>query len=106
MSVIILRKNSALFFLFLYAMVCNAQSKVTGVVLDQNSNPIPEASIQVLEHQDRGTVSDFDGNFSLEIPPGSYTLKASFVGFKNYIKKIVVDNSTTASLTIVSTRRY
>ncbi len=101
MSVVILRKNSTLFFLFLYVMVCNAQGRVTGMVMDQNSNPIPETSIQILELQNKGTVSDFDGKFNLEIPSGSYTLQASFVGFKKYIKKIVVSNSKTTSLTIV-----
>ncbi|WP_103071593.1 TonB-dependent receptor [Aquimarina sediminis] len=101
MSVFILRKNSCLFFLLLCVVIGNAQSGVTGVILDQNSTPIPEASIRVVELKNRGTVSDFDGKFNIELPSGSYTLKASFVGFKNYTKRITISNQKTTSLTIV-----
>ncbi|WP_101450510.1 carboxypeptidase-like regulatory domain-containing protein [Aquimarina sp. MAR_2010_214] len=59
-------------------MLCNAQSSLTGVILDQNSNPVPEASIQILELKNRETVSDFDDKFNLEILPGSYTLKVVY----------------------------
>ncbi|WP_082422378.1 TonB-dependent receptor [Aquimarina longa] len=101
MSVYIFRKNSFLFFLFIGMLVCNAQYSITGVVLDQNSNPITEASIQVLELKNKGTVSDFDGKFKIETPSGVYTLKTSFIGFKDHIKKIEVDDSKTTFITIV-----
>jgi outer membrane receptor protein involved in Fe transport len=100
MSVFILRKYSYFFFLFLY-VVCTAQNRVTGIVLDQDSNPVPEASIQILELQNKGTVSDFDGKFDFKIPSGSYTLKTTFIGFKASVKKIVVSDSKNTFLTIV-----
>lgn len=101
MSVFILRKNSSLFFLFLSVMFCNAQSRITGVVLDQNSNPISEASIQIEELKNKGTISNFEGKFDLEVPRGSYTLKANFIGFKEYTKKIIVNDLKITSHTIV-----
>ncbi|WP_103863584.1 TonB-dependent receptor [Aquimarina sp. I32.4] len=100
MSVFVLRRNSCLFFLFLCSIVCNAQTNITGVVIDQNSNPVPEASIQVVELKKKGVVSDFEGRFTLEVPSGSYTLKISYVGFKTYLQKVDVVSSETTSLTI------
>ncbi len=101
MSVFILRKNRCLFFLLLGCMICSGQSRIKGLVLDAYSNPIPEASIQIIELKNRGTLSDFDGNFEFDVPSGSYTLKISFVGFKEYLKKVETKDPKTTSLTIV-----
>ncbi|GAA4270783.1 TonB-dependent receptor [Aquimarina gracilis] len=59
-----------------------------GVVLDQNSNPIPEASIRVVELNNVGTSSNFDGKFSIKLPKGKYTLQTSFIGFKTRLTSI------------------
>lgn len=101
MSVFILRKNSCLFFLLFGCMICSGQSRIKGLVLDAYSNPIPEASIQIIELKNRGTLSDFDGNFEFDVPSGSYTLKISFVGFKEYLKKVETKDPKTTSITIV-----
>lgn len=51
--------------------------KVTGVISDE-SGPLPGASI-VLKNTTYGTETDFDGNYSIEIPKGG-VLVYSFVG--------------------------
>ena len=41
----------------------------------------------MVKGSDQGVVSDFDGNFLLELNPGKYTLIASYVGYQS--KEIV-----------------
>lgn len=54
--------------------------KISGRVVDANNEPIIGASIQV-EGTEIGTISDFDGNFTLEAAEGN-TLVFSFIGYK------------------------
>lgn len=52
--------------------------KISGRVVDANNEPVIGASIQV-EGTGVGTISDFDGNFTLEAEEGN-TLVFSFIG--------------------------
>ncbi len=68
--------------------------RLQGKVVDRaTGEPIPFANI-VLENggtQVGGTSSDFDGNYDINpIPPGTYDLKATFVGYNTYITKGIV----------------
>ena len=68
--------------------------RLQGVVVDKDTGePIPFANI-ILENggtQVGGASSDFDGNYDINpIPPGTYDLKASFVGYNTYIMKGIV----------------
>ncbi|MFT6322768.1 MAG: hypothetical protein ACJAWO_000312 [Halieaceae bacterium] len=62
------------------------QSEIKGKIIDkEKGEPLPFVNI-ILEKngvQTTGGQTDFDGNFSIKpIPPGTYTLKASSVGFR------------------------
>ncbi len=68
--------------------------RLQGTVVDKDTGePIPFANI-VLENggtQVGGASSDFDGNYDINpIPPGTYDLKATFVGYNTFIMKGVV----------------
>ncbi|MEO9659891.1 MAG: carboxypeptidase-like regulatory domain-containing protein, partial [Maribacter dokdonensis] len=52
------------FLLLGVSSVLLAQSSVTGTVADTQGMPIPGASI-VVKGTSNGTVTDFDGNFSI-----------------------------------------
>lgn len=64
--------------------------KVTGKVTDSNKEGIPGATIVVVGTT-IGTVSDINGNYSLEVTPPA-TLSISFVGFKPV--QVTVQNQT------------
>ena len=73
-----------------------AQTQISGTVTDANGQPVPGASV-VLD-SNTGTVTDFDGNFSLntsKTPP--FTLTVSNVGLET---KTVNVSSATQSLSI------
>ncbi len=68
--------------------------RLQGVISDKDTGePIPFANI-ILENggtQVGGASSDFDGNYDINpIPPGTYDLKATFVGYNTYIMKGIV----------------
>ena len=42
----------------------------------------------------KGTITDFEGQYSLNIPYGEYTLTYSFVGMKTTTKKVVISSRT------------
>lgn len=60
--------------------------KVRGVIKDETGEPIIGATIRVKGHSE-GTVSDFDGNFSLDVT-GDNTLQISYIGYQT--KEFVV----------------
>ncbi|PQB08937.1 hypothetical protein BST83_00850 [Polaribacter filamentus] len=73
------------------------QSKISGSVTDTYGNPIPGVSI-LIKKSTRGTVSDFDGKFTLLMSPGDKTLVFSSIGFKT--KEVEVGNQTTISVVL------
>lgn len=54
--------------------------RVTGVVRDQSRKPLPGANV-VVRNGYRGTTTDAEGMFSIDVPGGT-VLVASFVGFE------------------------
>ncbi|MGN6530499.1 MAG: SusC/RagA family TonB-linked outer membrane protein [Ginsengibacter sp.] len=57
-----------------------AQKTVTGKVTNQTNDPLPNVSVTV-KGTNTGTVTDANGNFSLNVPSGRNTVEVSFVGY-------------------------
>jgi len=75
----------------LFSTLIFSQTTVTGTVVDDNNDPIPSANIVV--DSMNGTVSDFDGNFSISVnqsPP--FTLTVSSVGFDSVTLNVTSSN--------------
>lgn len=60
--------------------ITQQQSKVSGTVSD-GVEPIVGASIVVKGDKSKGAITDLDGNFSLDVAPGT-TLVVSYIGYK------------------------
>ncbi|GGF33100.1 SusC/RagA family TonB-linked outer membrane protein [Echinicola rosea] len=71
---------------------------VTGRVTDSDGDPLPGASIVVTGTQN-GTVTDLDGNYSIEVPEGA-NLTVSYIGFQS--KTVAVGNQTTLDIILDS----
>ena len=67
-----------------FVMFSLAQTRVTGRVLDDTGEGAIGASIKA-QGTSVGTVTDFDGNFELNVPEGVKNLEISYVGFKTQI---------------------
>ena len=80
------------------AMGAMAQSTITGTVIDGTVNePAIGASIIVVGTT-TGTVTDMDGNFSLDVPDGKFILQVSMVGYKTQVVNIKGKTSVNVTL--------
>ncbi len=75
----------------------SADKTVTGKVVDETNSPLPGVSI-VLKGTQRGTVTDGNGQFKLDVPDANATLIFSFVGYQP--QEIAVGNQTAINLTL------
>lgn len=55
--------------------------KITGTVIDQARQPLPGVTIKI-EGIDKGTVTDFDGNYSIDISSDQDVLIFTYIGMK------------------------
>ncbi|TBX70572.1 carboxypeptidase-like regulatory domain-containing protein [Flavobacterium silvisoli] len=67
-------------FLIVFTHTVSAQTKVSGVVLDNSKQPVPYANI-VFKGSKTGVVSNEDGRFYIESPDNYTAIIVSFVGF-------------------------
>ncbi len=89
-------------FLFLISP-CYGQmhGTVKGVIRDAaDGTPLPGANI-IIERTMLGASSDLTGSFTIpRIPPGTYSLKATMMGFRPFRQSITVEAGKTFHLTI------
>ena len=87
------------FFLFttllMFASTLLAQISVSGTVVDQDGQPIPGVTILDDNDQTKGTVTDFDGNFTISVPSDG-SLNVSFIGYET--QTIAVSGQTNLSI--------
>lgn len=74
-----MKKIFTLLFLVALSLGLYAQKLVSGVVVDAKGEPIIGASIQA-KGTTLGTISDYDGEFEMDVPESVKTLVVSFVG--------------------------
>lgn len=90
------------FLLFFICTISNASNTFTisGEVTTQNGEAIPYVSIY-LKETSKGTVSAIDGTFVIEnVEKGSYTLIASFTGYKAVKQQLIVDRNITINISL------
>jgi TonB-linked SusC/RagA family outer membrane protein len=76
-----MKKLSMVFAMMLFVIGATiAQRSVTGTVTGQDGEPLIGASV-LLKGTTVGTITDFDGNYELEVPEGPQTLVISYTGF-------------------------
>ncbi len=69
-----------------------SQTTIKGNVVDENSQPIPGANV-VIAGKTVGTVTDFDGNFTLqtaEVPP--FRIRITSIGYSEATKEVTSNN--------------
>ena len=88
------------FLLTWTAVFAGTTGKIRGVVQDVNGEPLPGANV-VLMGTTMGASTDLNGEFIiLLVPPGTYSLQATMMGYKPQIMNAVnveIDRTTTAN---------
>jgi TonB-linked SusC/RagA family outer membrane protein len=84
--------------LFLPSLL-SAQSSVSGTVKDEKGEPLLGVAIQVKDAT-TGTVTDIDGNYTLEVPSSQTVLRFSYTGFAT--SEVVVGSQSVINVTLAS----
>jgi len=91
-----MKKNRLIHLLLIFPIILFAQSKaITGTVVDENKMPLPGASILV-KGLNIGSYTDFDGNFSLNVPETGEVLVVSYLGYMT--KELVISKNLTFNI--------
>ncbi|HSP11564.1 MAG TPA: TonB-dependent receptor [Salegentibacter sp.] len=71
-------------FVFLFSLYGNAQDTktISGVIVDPTDMPLPGAEVKVID-KNIFSVTDFDGNFTLEDVEEGDVFRVTFLGFKS-----------------------
>jgi len=87
--------------LFFSMLNCYAQNTFTieGSVIDDRGIPISDVNISILG-TDRGTISDFNGNFTLDLKAGKTTIQFKAMGYRTLERVIVPEDYRHRSITV------
>lgn len=75
-----------------------AQTTVTGLVMDGTNNETAIGASIIVPGTTVGTVTDFDGRFTIEVPDGKFILQISMVGYKTQVVNIKGKTSVEVTL--------
>ncbi|HMP93605.1 MAG TPA: DUF5686 and carboxypeptidase regulatory-like domain-containing protein, partial [Phnomibacter sp.] len=76
-------------FVFMLCVMPAIAQQVSGTVTGPEGNPLPYASVYV-KGNTRGTVANAEGQYMLELEPGTYTLVCAYVGYQRTEHKITL----------------
>lgn len=87
-----MRIGYALLLILWFAHSVFAQGTIQGRVVDaETQDPIPGVNVVIRELL-RGAATDIDGQYTImQVPAGTYTLEASFVGYRTEVLRVAVE---------------
>ncbi len=90
---------SITFLCLVFMAFAQAQNaKLKGIITDQSTKePLIGATIMA---GNTGTTTDYNGNFELNLDPGSYTVEIRYVGYQKYTEEIVIKDGQTYEMEV------
>ncbi|MDZ7658156.1 TonB-dependent receptor [Fodinibius sp.] len=92
----------SLLLLFSVPVLAQSDGSISGTVLDQENEPLSSASVAIYDSTQSniitGASTDNEGSFSINISPGQYVLKVTFLSFKPYIQQFQISEGETTDL--------
>jgi Fe(3+) dicitrate transport protein len=91
----------SIFLILIFNIRSSAQDNygtVKGTVKDNEGKPLAHAAV-ILKNTKYGAEADEQGQFVIKnVPPGSYTIEASYLGYRTIVKEIIVTNDQTTQI--------
>lgn len=84
-----------IFMCLMLSLTAMAQTTINGKVVDQQNEPLIGVTVLVDGQTSGGTVTDFDGNFTIKAAPNA-TLVFSYIGYQN--QKIALNGQNTINV--------
>lgn len=81
-----------LFIVLFYPITGLSQWKLSGIVVDENKQPIPLANVYVKNNPELRTQTDIDGSYSLQVFDGEYFLVFNSTGYDEREAYVYVSN--------------
>ncbi len=81
----------------LWATISMAQ--ISGKVTNKEGEPLPFASVYV-ENTTRGTTTNADGDYTIDLAPGTYVFVYQYVGYQQFTKKITLNTKIVSNVTL------
>lgn len=83
-----------IFFSVVFAGSSLAQGSISGTITDaRTGETLPGVNVLITELE-RGSATNVDGEFTIQdVPPGTYNLRATFVGYTPYTTQVEVGSS-------------
>ena len=88
---------SAFFMLFLSMSIFAQEVSISGTVLDEDGIPLPGVTVSIKSDPSKGTVTDFDGLYTIQAEKGKI-LVFSFLGFAT--QEITIGDQSTINVTL------
>jgi hypothetical protein len=79
--------------IFISPVIFGQQGLIEGIVKDGSTGETLIGA-NILAAEGKGTVTDFDGRFSISLPFGNYNLQVSFVGYNSITRTVTVSAKT------------
>ena len=86
------------FFFLLLPAYCFS-NHISGVISNQNGEPLPFASVYI-KNTTYGVSSNAFGEYFIELKPGKYTIVYSYIGFQSK-EKIITLNDVAQNINII-----
>jgi outer membrane receptor protein involved in Fe transport len=80
--------TNLLFFLFSSVLIAQ-NAVIKGTVKDSKTGE-SLMGVNIMATQQKGTITDIDGKYSLELEAGEYKLQLSFLGYETIVQKVTV----------------
>ncbi len=77
-----------------------ATGVLSGKVLDSNTAEAVFGATVIVRAEKKVTKTDFDGKYSLELPPGSHLVEVQMFGYEPQKKSITIRSGSTTSLNV------
>lgn len=79
-----------LFFCFSFTSISQTSVTITGKIIDKSSGePLEFATIAFIKSGttdiETGGITDFNGNYSIEVPVGTYDIRYEFISYETYV---------------------
>ncbi len=91
------------FLMVLFAtLTANAQDYIlAGKVINSKQEPLVGATVAVKQLQ-KGTSTDFEGTFKLNLIKGKHTIEVSYLGYKTLTQEVDITSNQSITLNLVS----
>src|ERR1700726_5012561 len=86
--------------LFLFSSrLFSQQVTISGKITDEHNKPVPFASVYI-KNTTKGTSANSEGEYILQLKPGTYEVQYKAVGFKQESRKLDVTTNQVINITL------